>query len=92
MKIDLDVYERLIQGGEFSQDDAEGFTDKVLSFFKEKIREVENLRSTLNKLDQSSYGASTGHDGLNQMLGLIMSMSLERERIRAEVYSLMKLE
>ena len=31
-KIDLDVFERLIQGGEFSQDDAEGFTDKVLSF------------------------------------------------------------
>ena len=90
-EIDLGVFERVLIGDDFSLEDAERFTDKVIGFFEDKIKRIESLRSSLQSLDHSSWGAETGHDGLNDMLGVLMSVSLERERIKSEVLSLMKL-
>ena len=91
-EIDLDLFERLVSRDDFSLEDADRFTDKVIGFFEDKIKHIESLRSSLESLDHSSYGAETGHYGLNDMLDVLMSMSLERERIKSEVLTLMKLK
>ena len=62
-EIDLGVFERVLIGDDFSLEDAERFTDKVIGFFEDKIKHIESLRSSLQSLDHSSWGAETDHDG-----------------------------
>ena len=90
-EIDLDVFERLITGGEFSADDAKRFTAKVIAYFSSRIKKTKRLRSKLKRLDQSSWGCDTGHSQLNEMIEVILSISLEESKVHAEVSTLLKL-
>lgn len=90
-EIDLDVFERLLQGGEFSEDDAKRFTIKVIDYFSSRIKKTKKLRTKLKRLDQSSWGCATGHPQLNEMIEVILSISLEESKVHAEVLTLMKL-
>ena len=82
-----DIADSLEQGTQLSVDDVEELAQKAHEYFHQKWDEFKALISDMRSLDQSSYWASPGHRGMDEVFSELLHSAISKERLLKEIHS-----
>ena len=85
-----DIASSLEQGSRLSQRTAEELAQKAHEHFSQKWDEFHELIGEIDSLQQGSYGAEVGHEGMNEIFSLLLCEAISREKLLEEIQVALK--